>query len=107
MLKMTLTGNTHNQHGFKRQNLLYEHLERGCLAVEGQSVKLPRKGDDDIEFRNIARAFECPSVVYGDFASLTEKVKSDKQHESNATYIDKYLVYMIRLDIRDPDMIIL
>ena len=30
------------QHGFKRHNLLDEHLKRGCLAVEGQSVRLPK-----------------------------------------------------------------
>ena len=29
------------QHGFKRENLLQKHLDNGCLAVEGQSVKMP------------------------------------------------------------------
>ena len=32
------------QHGFKREDLLQEHLTRGCLAVEGQSVKMPDEG---------------------------------------------------------------
>ena len=28
-----------------KKNLLAEHLERGCLAIEGQSVKLPDEGE--------------------------------------------------------------
>ncbi len=33
------------QHGFKRENLLQKHLDNGCLAVEGQSVKMPDEGE--------------------------------------------------------------
>jgi len=50
------------QHGFKRQDLLDNHVKRGCLSVEGQSVKLPDKGDV-IEFHNENRKFKCPYVV--------------------------------------------
>ncbi len=34
------------QHGFTRQNLLDPHGDRGCLAVEGQSVKMPDEGSE-------------------------------------------------------------
>ena len=44
------------QHGFERRNLLDKHLERGCLAVEGQSVKLPDEGET-ISFQNHAKQF--------------------------------------------------
>ena len=60
------------QHGFKRQSLLDNHLERGCLAVEGQTVKLPDEGET-ISFKNHTRKFKCPFVIYGDFECLTTK----------------------------------
>ncbi len=60
------------QHGFKRKDLLDKHLERGCLAVCGQSVQLPNKGDV-IEFKNHKNKFKCPYVIYGDFECLTTK----------------------------------
>ena len=57
---------------FKRQNLLDEHLKRGCLAVDGQGIKLPDKGSI-IEFKNHDNKFKCPFVIYGDFECLTTK----------------------------------
>lgn len=32
-------------HGFKPKDLLDTHLQRGCLAVEGQSARLPADGE--------------------------------------------------------------
>ena len=49
-----------------------KHLERGCLAVDGQSVKLPPKGNK-IEFKNHENKFKSPYVIYGDFECLTTK----------------------------------
>ena len=72
------------QHGFKRQELLDKHLHRGCSSVEGQSVKLPDKGDV-IEFLNGHRQFKCPYVVYGDFECLTETMENDKQQNPHET----------------------
>ena len=60
------------QHGFKHENTLNKHLERGCLAVDGQSVKLPPKGNK-IEFKNHENKFKSPYVIYGDFECLTTK----------------------------------
>ena len=77
------------QHGFKRLNLLEKHLERGCLAVEGQSVQLPDEGDA-IEFSNHYRAFKCPYVVYGDFECLTEQMACGTKHGQNESYTKKY-----------------
>ncbi len=31
------------QHGYKKEISLKHHYERGCLAITGQSVKLPEK----------------------------------------------------------------
>ena len=47
-------------------------LDRGCLAVDGQAVKLPDKGDK-IDFRNHVRKFKTPYVIYADFECLTTK----------------------------------
>ena len=46
-------------HGYKRQDLLNAHLHRGCLSVEGRAVRLPKKEDDDIEFKNAHRKYKC------------------------------------------------
>ena len=60
------------QHGFKHESTLKKHLERGCLAVEGQSVELPFDGST-IQFSNFDRKFKTPYVMYADFECLTTK----------------------------------
>jgi len=77
------------QHGFIRQDLLDNHVKRGCLSVEGQSVKLPDKGDV-IGFLNENRKFKCPYVVYGDFECLTEKIENNEQQNTDKSYTTKY-----------------
>ena len=54
------------QHVFQRQNLLDKHLERGCLAVEGQTVTVPDEGEI-IYFKNHEKTFQCPFVTYDYF----------------------------------------
>ena len=78
------------QHGFKRQNLLDEHLKRGCLAVEGQYVKLPDEGET-ISFKTHAKQFKCPFVIYGDFECLTTKTGHySKPVDPTKSYTTKY-----------------
>ena len=74
------------QHGYKNQWLLNKHLERGCLAVEGQSVKLPEEGDNEIYFKNSDRALKAPYVIYSDFECLTEKIKDANSTDSTKKY---------------------
>jgi hypothetical protein len=62
------------QHGFKRQDLLEQHLENGCLAVTGQSVELPKEGET-ISFKGHYKTFKCPFVVYADFECITGKME--------------------------------
>ena len=47
-------------------------MDRGCLAVDGQAVKLPDKGET-LEFKNHVRKFKTPYVIYADFECLTSK----------------------------------
>ncbi len=62
----------HCQRGFGSEELLNSHLDLGCLAVEGQSISLPKKGST-IQFENFNNKFKAPYVIYGDFESLNTK----------------------------------
>ena len=80
------------QHGFKRKSLLDKHLERGCLAVEGQSVKMPDEGSE-IVFNNHYRKFKCPFTIYADFECLTLEtgnLLNKKPVNQNNSYTQKY-----------------
>ena len=79
-------------HGFKRKNLLDKHLERGCLAVEGQSVKMPDEGSE-IEFKNHYQKFKCPFTIYGDFECLTIETGGFKPVNPETSYTKKYQKY--------------
>ena len=41
----------HYQHGFLTKELLDEHVEKGCMAVEGQQIQMPKE-DDIMVFKN-------------------------------------------------------
>ena len=47
-------------------------MDRGCLAVDGQAVKLPDTGET-IVFRNHVRMFKSHYVRYADVDCLTSK----------------------------------
>ena len=47
-------------------------MDRGCLEVDGQAVKLPDRGETS-EFRNHVRKFKAPYVIYSDFECLTSR----------------------------------
>jgi len=78
------------QHGFKRESLLERHKEKGCLAITGQSVELPKKGDT-IKFLYNSRKFKCPFVIYADFECLTTKTGAySKPINPNMSSTTKY-----------------
>ena len=78
------------QHGIKSKWLLDNHLERGCTAVDGQTVKLQEKGDT-ISFKNHYRKFKCPFVIYGEFECLTTKTCGySKPIDPNKSHTYKY-----------------
>ena len=41
----------HCKHGFKSKELLNNHSEKGCMAVEGQQIEMPSP-DDTMVFKN-------------------------------------------------------
>ena len=69
-------------HGFTTEELLKKHNENGCLAVEGQTVEMP-KADDTIEFKNHYKKLKAPFVIYADFECLTTKTGSVNTKANN------------------------
>ena len=82
------------QHGFVRKDLLTKHMTTGCLAVEGQSVKLPEKGET-IHFKSIYRKQKCPFVIYGDFECLTTISKSEDNDVTDEMPFTKKIISMM------------
>ena len=62
----------HCQHGFQSQKLLNQHNEKGCMAVEGQQVEMPKE-EDIMVFKNHYKKLKAPFVIYADFECLTTK----------------------------------
>ena len=54
--------------------------------MEGQSVKLPEEGDNEIYFKNSDRALKAPYVIYSDFECLTEQFKDANSTDSTKKY---------------------
>ena len=82
----------HCQHGFKTQVLLDEHTEKGCMAVEGQRVEMPKFDPDKpdkffIQFKNDYKKLKAPSVIYADFECLTTRTGNVSTKELKT---DKY-----------------
>ena len=55
---------------FQSEKVYKKHLEKGCMASEGQQTKMPDK-DTYIEFEKHNTKLPCPFVIYGDFECLT------------------------------------
>ena len=55
---------------FSTEKAYKNHLEKGCMASEGQQTKMPHK-DTYIEFEKHNTKLPCPFVIYGDFECLT------------------------------------
>ena len=55
---------------FSTEKAYKNHLEKGCMASEGQQTKMTDK-DTYIEFEKHNAKLPCPFVIYGDFECLT------------------------------------
>ena len=70
-----------------------KHLDRGCLAADGQSVEMPGAGHV-IEFNNHERNFKTPYIIYGDFECLTTQTgcysKPIDPHETKTAFTRTY-----------------
>ena len=76
----------HCRHGFLTQNLLDEHNEKGCMAVEGQQIEMPTPYDTMV-FKSHYKKLKAPFVIYADFECLTTKTGTVSTKELKT---DKY-----------------
>ena len=74
-------------HGFQSEELLKQHEEQGCLAVEGQKIEMPKAGEA-IAFKNHFKKLKAPFVIYADFECLTVPidVKSKSAKAKTTSY---------------------
>ena len=98
-----LMGNQYNKHkekkhicprslkGFQTIDTLTTHFGRGCLAIEGQQIQMPKEGDTN-HYKSNTRKFEAPFVMYADFECLTTEYRPpmSKPIDLNKAYIEKY-----------------
>ena len=75
--------------GFQSIDTLKKHIDRGCLAIEGQRIEMPKKGDT-IYFKNNNRKFKAPYVMYADFECLTTEYQPpmSKPIDPNTSYTE-------------------
>ena len=76
----------HCGHGFQSEDLLEEHIEKGCMAVEGQTVEMPDESETMV-FKNHYKKLKAPFVIYADFECLTTKTGTVSTKELKT---DKY-----------------
>ena len=82
----------HCLRGFQTIETLNSHITNGCLAIEGQQIKMPKEGEH-IHFKNDFRKFESPFVLYADFECLTMEYSSKISkplRDSCESYTEKY-----------------
>ena len=82
---------THCLRGCKKEETLNSHITKGCLAIEGQQIKMPPK-DDNIQFKNHAIKFKATAVMYADFERLTMVYSSNmsKPIDASKYYTENY-----------------
>ena len=51
---------------FQRWEYIYTYVEQGCMAVEGQQIKIPSE-DEAMKFQNHFQQLKAPFVVYVDW----------------------------------------
>ena len=62
----------HCLHNFRDEKTLKAHIEQGCMAVEGQQIKMPNE-DETMKFKNHFKKLKAPFVIYADFECLTQR----------------------------------
>ena len=80
----------HCLRGFQPTGALTKHFGRGCLAIGGQKIQMPKKGVT-IHFKNKFRN-KAPYVIYADFEFLTTvyRPSMSKPIDPNKSYTEKY-----------------
>ena len=64
-------------HGFSSAEVLKNHIENGCVKMEGSQIVLPEKGDV-MQFENCNNKFRHPFVIYSDFECGNRATRDEK-----------------------------
>ena len=66
---------------FSSERVLPNHVNN-CLTINGvQAIKMPKQGENILEFNNFHKQLPVPFVIYADFEAITKKVQGCKQSE--------------------------
>ena len=76
----------HCGHGFKQEETLKKHEEKGCMATKEQGkeqeVEMPEEREVMV-FKNHYKKLKAPFVIYADFECLTQKTGSVSTKPTN------------------------
>ena len=90
---------------FSTEQILLKHKENCMVVNEKQAIRMPKKGENLVRFKNHQRQMPASFVMYADFEAITEKIhgcepnknKSYQKHTSCSygykvvcRYNDKY-----------------
>lgn len=59
---------------FSTQEILANH-KVNCMVINGeQAIRMPKEGNNILQFKNLHRQMPVPFVTYADFEAITEKI---------------------------------
>ena len=74
---------------FTTEQILLKHKDN-CMVINGkQAIRMPKKGENILQFKNHQKQMPASFVIYADFEAVTEK-KQGCEPNSNKSYTNKY-----------------
>ena len=74
---------------FSTEQILLKHKDN-CMVVNGkQAIRMPKKGENILQFKNHQKQMPAPFVIYADFEAVTEKIQGCEPN-NNKSYTNKY-----------------
>ena len=74
---------------FSTEQILLKHKDN-CMVVKGkQAMRMPKKGENILQFKNHQKQMPAPFVIYADFEAVTEKIQGCEPN-NNKSYTNKY-----------------
>lgn len=77
---------------FSTEEIL-SNYKTNCMVINGQqSIRMPQKGNNMLQFQNYPRKMPVPYVIYADFEAITEKIEGCFPNNTKSC-TDKYQKY--------------
>ena len=74
---------------FSTDEVLSKH-KTNCMVINGeQAIRIPRKGNNILQFQNYRKQMPAPFIIYAEFEAITEKIQGC-QPNNTQSYTDKY-----------------